>query len=164
MGGIALALVGISVLAIALFALQHPRSDSSAAGSPTGRHSSSPVATKSRTATTPAPSSSTPASTAGTGTPRRLPLLVLNNTTIKGLAEQAKQTFIAGGWTVTDTGNLKNEIISSCAYYDPSVPGALEAATALRAQFPAIKRVVAKFAELPAGPIVVVLTPDYVSG
>ncbi len=29
------------------------------------------------------------------------------------------------------------------------------------AQFPAIKRVVAKFSGLPAGPIVVVLTTDY---
>ena len=165
LGGIALALVGILVLAIALFALQHPRDESSAAGTPTGKRSSSPIATKSRTVTTPPASSSTPAtSTPGTGTPQRLPLLVLNNTTIKGLAQQAKETFTAGGWTVTDTGNLQNEIASTCAYYDPSVPGALEAATSLRAQFPAIKRVVPKFAELPAGPIVVVLTPDYVSG
>jgi hypothetical protein len=62
---------------------------------------------------------------------------------------------------VTSTGNLVNSIISTCAYYDPNVEGAQAAATALQAQFPAIKRVVPKFAELPAGPIVVVLTADY---
>ena len=31
-------------------------------------------------------------------------------------------------------------------------------------QFPTIKRVREKFAELPAGPLVVVLTPDYSAG
>ena len=94
----------------------------------------------------------------------RLPLVVLNNTTIQGLAEQARATFQAGGWTVTATGNLTNDILSTCAYYDPAVSGAQAAATALQAQFPAIKRVQPKFPELPAGPIVVVLTPDYTSG
>ena len=167
LGGIALALLGVFVLLVALFALQHPRQNSSAAGTPTGRASSTAKAARSSHAATSAPathSSTPPASTAGSGTPKRLPLLVLNNTTIQGLAEQARRTFVAGGWTVTDTGNLQNEIVSTCAYYDPTVPGAQQAATALQAQFPAIKRVVPRFAELPAGPIVVVLTPDYVSG
>jgi hypothetical protein len=94
----------------------------------------------------------------------KLPLVVLNNTTITGLAQQAAAQFRAGGWTVTSYGNLQNDIISTCAYYDPSVPGAQASATALRQQFPAIKRVVPKFPQLPAGPIVVVLTSDYTSG
>lgn len=94
----------------------------------------------------------------------RLPLVVLNDTTVTGLAQQAQQTFQAGGWTVSSVGNLTNDIISTCAYYDPTVTGAEAAATALRAQFPAIKRVQPKFAGLPAGPVVVVLTPDYTSG
>ena len=38
------------------------------------------------------------------------------------------------------------------------------AAQALQPQFPAIKRSKPKFAELPAGPVVVVLTPDYSAG
>ena len=41
------------------------------------------------------------------------------------------------------------------------IAGLSAAATALQAQFPAIKRVVAKFSGLPAGPIIVVLTSDY---
>jgi hypothetical protein len=44
------------------------------------------------------------------------------------------------------------------------VAGAQASAQALRAQFPAIKRVEPKFGSLPAGPIVVVLTSDYSSG
>jgi hypothetical protein len=94
----------------------------------------------------------------------KLPLVVLNNTATPGLAQQAERTFRAGGWTVTSVGNITNEIISSCAYYDPGVSGALAAATALRAQFPAIRRIAPRFAQLPSGPIVVVLTSDYTSG
>ncbi len=90
-----------------------------------------------------------------------MPLIVLNNTTIPGLAKAAAQRFAAGGWTVTDTANLRDTIISTCAYYDPAVPDAKAAAQALRAQYPTIKRVKAKFAQLPRGPVVVVLTPDY---
>ena len=62
---------------------------------------------------------------------------------------------------MTSTGNLTNNIVSTCAYYDPATPGAQAAAQALQTQFPTIKRVVPKFAELPAGPVVVVLTSDY---
>jgi hypothetical protein len=86
---------------------------------------------------------------------------VLNNTTISGLAERASQQFEDGGWTVTKYDNYQNNILSTCAYYDTSVPGAKQAALALQHQFPAIKRVKPKFEPLPAGPIVVILTPDF---
>ena len=80
------------------------------------------------------------------------------------MAQRAKQTFVAGGWQVTDVGNLQQDILSTCAYYDPNTPGAQQSAQLLMQQFPAIKRTAPKFSGLPAGPIVVVLTPDYVSG
>ena len=87
--------------------------------------------------------------------------MVLNNTTRTGLADTAAGRFRSGGWTVSSTGNLINDIISTCAYYDTSVPSYKTAAAALMAQFPAIKRIAPKFTGLPAGPIVVVLTADY---
>jgi len=90
-----------------------------------------------------------------------VPLVVLNNTTTSGLAQQAAQRFEDGGWTVTSYGNYQNDILSTCAYYDPNVAGAQAAAEALQRQYPTIKRVKEKFDGLPAGPIVVVLTPDY---
>jgi len=93
-----------------------------------------------------------------------VPLVVLNNTTTSGLAKKAAEQFRNGGWTVRETGNLTNNIISTCAYYDPSDDAAQAAAKALQKQFPIIKRVQEKFAELPSGPVVVVLTPDYLSG
>jgi hypothetical protein len=92
---------------------------------------------------------------------QQVPLIVLNNTTTNGLATEAAHRFEAAGWTVNNTGNLVNDILSTCAYYDPSDANAKAAAKVLKAQFPAIKRVRPKFPELPSGPIVVVLTDDY---
>ena len=77
------------------------------------------------------------------------------------LADTAAARFKAGGWTVSSTGNLNNSILSTCAYYDPTSPGAQQAAEQLQQQFPAIKRVKEKFPELPAGPVVIVLAADY---
>ena len=160
------------VLVVAIVALRHPgsRSRVATAGSLTHPVTSSAAQTSAQASaqtsahSSAAPTTSARATTPAHSVPAKLPLVVLNNTTTNGLATQAAATFRAGGWTVTDIGNLSNDIISTCAYYDPSVAGAQASAEALRAQFPAIKRVVPKFASLPAGPIVVVLTSDYASG
>jgi hypothetical protein len=157
-----LAALGVAVLVIAVIALRHPGNRSATAGSIT-RKSTAP-APKSSPATTPVRTTAPPARTTAPPAPARLPLVVLNNTSTLSLAQLAASRFEAGGWTVSSTGNLSNDIISTCAYYDPSISGAQAAATALRTQFPAIKRIQPKFAELPAGPIVVVLTSDYAAG
>jgi hypothetical protein len=151
----------VAVLVIAIIALRHPGARVSSAGTLTH-----PRTTAATSHSTPAPSTSSRRSTPPPSQPsvQKLPLVVLNNSTISGLAERAQTTFQAGGWTVTSIGNLDNEIISTCAYYDPATAGAQASAAALRAQFPAIKRVEPKFDGLPAGPIVVVLTSDYASG
>jgi hypothetical protein len=185
--GVLLAVLGLVVLIVAVIALHHPKGHeatsapttpaaaSSPASSPaassksssattskpaTGSASTSATGTVTRSAVVP-PVTSSSASSASSSGVARLPLVVLNNTDQTGLADTAKARFVAGGWTVTSTGNLVNSIISTCAYYDPDVTGAKAAAQALQAQFPAIKRTAVKFAELPAGPVVVVLTPDY---
>ncbi len=168
LAGIALAALGVVVLVVALIALRQPSKDSTQAGSVTStksaqRSSSAPTTTSTHPSSA-APSSSASSSASGSTSPAsdgRLPLVVLNNTTVTGLAAQASDRFKAGGWTVTSFGNYQNDILSTCAYYDPSVPNAEQDARRLQAQFPAIKRVEPKFPELPAGPIVVVLTPDY---
>ncbi len=163
-----------------MVALRDPKSDtaqdtgSSVAVSPATSSSSQSRASTTPSSALPTTSGSTttapPVSLSGTGTtsaladdPKSVPLVVLNNTTTAGLAKQAAQRFRAGGWTVTSSGNLTNNIISTCAYYDPATAGAKAAAKALQAQFPTIKRVEPKFTGLPSGPVVVVLTPDYSS-
>jgi hypothetical protein len=104
---------------------------------------------------------SAPPVTSSSAAPAKVPLVILNNTQTVGLATTAKTRFEAGGWTVTSVSNYSNNIISTAAYYDASDPANKVAALALQAQFPAIKRVVERFAELPAGPIIVILTTDY---
>ena len=173
-GGIVVA-VGIAVLVLSIVALavagKGPGSD--VAGPtvtlPKGSVSSTPTTTSSGTPTSSSPTSSASTSTSpptsatatNSGAVGSQPLVVLNNTSQSGLAQQAAATFTQGGWTVTSTGNLSQDTLSTCAYYDPNVPGAQAAAEALMAQFPAIKRVKEKYGALPAGPVVVVLTTDY---
>jgi hypothetical protein len=171
--GIGLAILGLVVLAVAVFAIRNPRNGSpvAAAASSTPPSSSSPAAPS----TPSSPPSTSPVTqptdvvpiTAGSATrmtlaqAQQVPLIVLNNTTITGLARQAATRFRLAGWTVTRAGNLINDILSTCAYYDPSDPKAEAAARVLKHEFPTIKRVRPKFPQLPVGPVVVVLTPDY---
>jgi hypothetical protein len=172
LAGVFLAVLGIGVLIIAIFALRSPNGHGKVAA--TGTTTTQPAAKTTPKSTAPATTpratptvtpTKTPAvtPTATTSQPAAgtLPLVVLNNTKVAGLAAQAKARFESGGWTVTSTGNLVNNIASTCAYYDPAVAGAQAAAQALQTQFPTIKRVMPKFAELPTGPVVVVLTSDY---
>ncbi|MHA3701990.1 LytR C-terminal domain-containing protein [Jatrophihabitans sp. YIM 134969] len=179
--GAVVVLVGVAVLVLSVIALiaagDDPSSDvagpsvtlprDSASASPSGTPSAtgsptttSPGATGSGSASATTSTSASTSSAAG-GAIGSQPLVVLNNTRQVGLAQQAAATFTQGGWKVSDTGNLDQDILSTCAYYDPSVPGAQAAAEALMQQFPAIKRTKEKFGALPAGPVVVVLTADY---
>ena len=165
--GVLLVVVGVAVAVLAVTALNHPngrvagRASQNVTASPSvtgsGRVSSRP-ASGSATAATPTRSQlSSTSSPAGSG---RLPLVVLNNTSQVSAATAANR-FRQGGWTVTVTSTFDGSILSTAVYYDPDVAGAQAAAERLQQQFPAIKRVKAKFAGLPAGPIVVVLTSDY---
>ena len=105
------------------------------------------------------------AGSSGSAAAARRPLVVLNDTGTANLAHDAARRFRRGGWAVTRTvEGYHNDIRSTVAYYDPAATGARAAARALRAQFPTIKRVVPRFAGLPAGPVVVVLTGDYTPG
>jgi hypothetical protein len=164
--GSVLAVLGIAVAVVALIALRHPNGRQakpvSLRTSTSTVTATPPTSTKTVTKTPkPPPSHPSTSSNSSTATGHPIPLVVLNSTSTTGLAETAKQRFEQGGWTVTGTNNIVNDILSTCAYYDPNTPGAQQAAEQLQQQFPAIKRVKEKFAELPPGPIVVVLTSDY---
>jgi len=164
--------LGIAVLVVAVLALREPKGHVSAQhnASAVGDRSASPTSGASaapKTSSAPTPSQS-PASHVGdsksSSSAKPLPLIVLNNTTVPGLAKRAAQRFEAGGWTVSRYDNYQNDIVSTCAYYDPSVVGAKAAAKALQREFPTIKRVKERFTELPSAPVVVVLAPDYTDG
>ena len=163
--GSVLAVLGIAVAVVALVALRHPNGRQARPVALRTTSTSTVTATTTKTATpTARPPSTHPSTTPGTktsGASHPIPLIVRNSTTTTGLADTAKQRFVQGGWTVTSTGNITNDILSTCAYYDPSDPANQAAALQLQQQFPAIKRVKERFSELPPGPIVIVLTSDY---
>jgi hypothetical protein len=92
---------------------------------------------------------------------KAIPLVVLNDTSTTHLAADAADLFKQAGWKVTSAEDYRNNIASTCAYYDPNVAGAQAAAELLKSEFPAIVRVKPKFVGLVAGPIVVVLTSDF---
>jgi LytR cell envelope-related transcriptional attenuator len=168
-GGSVLAVIGVVVAIVAIVALQHPNGRQAKPVSlKTSTSTVTATATKTTTNTPPPPShpstpistpSGTPGSSTSSGHP--IPLLVLNTTSINGLGDTATQQFEASGWTVTNTENYSNDILSTCAYYDPSDPANQQQAEQLQQEFPAIKRVKERFPDLPAGPIVVALTSDY---
>jgi LytR cell envelope-related transcriptional attenuator len=88
-------------------------------------------------------------------------IYILNNTTRPDLGTTIAAKFRAKGWHVVGTENYSNDIISSCAYYDPGDPQNLTVARELRSEFPGIQRVAPRFPQLPTYPIVVILNPDY---
>jgi hypothetical protein len=175
--GVGVVVLGVVVLVVALFALREPKGHvSSATGTQRIRTVLSTVTNTPRasssTASSTAPSSATtssrspsPKTSSSTATGvKAVPLIVLNNTSIPDLARNAAQKLRSDGWTVTNFDSFSNNIISTCAYFDPSVAGARAAADALRNQYPWIKRAKARFPELPSGPVVVVLTRDFSTG
>jgi hypothetical protein len=156
---------------VAIVALRNPKVSGAEAGKITG--APHPNATVTRTVTpTSSPSASVsptlsggPATIPLSSSPAggRLPLVVLNNSTIADLARNVAQQLTAGGWTVSSYGNYQNDIVSTCAYYDPTVAGAQAAAEALQVQFPAIQRVEPQFSGLSSynSPIVLILTAAF---
>ena len=133
--GILLAVLGVVVLVIAIIALRQPNGHQAALHTSGVAESSVASARpprarrRRRAAARRAPASSSSAAPTSSAsldvrpsTPlKAVPLVVLNNTNKTGLADTAAGRFRAGGWTVTSTGNLVNNIISTCAYYDPNV-------------------------------------------
>ena len=153
-------MLGIVVLVVAVLALRHPTSKSTGTVSTTSSRPPSSTSTK-HTASAPASHASSHASSSAAANPKALPLVVLNNTKVTHLASDAADLFRQAGWKVTSFGNYKNNILSTCAYYDPNVAGAKEAAALLQSEFGDILRTKPKFSGLPAGPIVVVLTSNF---
>ncbi len=86
------------------------------------------------------------------------PVLVLNNSKVKGLADRSAAKFRAGGWPVSDTGNYRGGVIAQTTIY--YAPGQLESAQRFAKQF-GIPRVLPRFSGLPGSGLTVVLTRYY---
>lgn len=87
-----------------------------------------------------------------------VPVIVLNNSRIEGLADTAAAVFRRGGWPVARTGNFRGKIPSTTVYYEA---GQQAAARAFADRFDEVVRVRPRFATLPARGLVVVVTRDF---
>lgn len=87
-----------------------------------------------------------------------VPVLVLNNSTIDGLAARAAASFERAGWPVKDTGSLRGRIRATTVYY----PAGQEAvAREFARRFDGIERVLPRLAGLPGSGLTVVVTRDF---
>ena len=87
-----------------------------------------------------------------------LPVSVLNNSRVKGLASTAAAKFRAGGWPVPVQGNYSGGTIAQTTVY--YAPGQLASAQRFAQQF-GIGRVAPRFAGLPTKGMTVVVTRDF---
>jgi len=151
------------------FVPRRPTSPPVASVAPTLRPSSVPSAavgasTPPASAGPVAPAAVPPAPASGSSTvdtapaPARAPLLVLNNSTVTGLAARSARQFAAAGWPIAGVGNLQGDTPETTVYYPP---GLAAAARELAAEFPGIRRVLPRPAGLPGSGLTVVLTGAY---
>ena len=87
-----------------------------------------------------------------------VPVSVLNNSKIKGLARTAAAKFQAGGWPVPVQGNYRGGTIAQTTVY--YAPGQVASAQRFAQQF-GIGRVAPRFAGLPTQGMTVIVTRDF---
>lgn len=94
--------------------------------------SSTSAATSSAATTT--PSTTAPATTTGAAAAKAVPVTVLNNSMIVGLAGKTASQLTAEGWNVVETGNYPGANIAKTTVYYGNSPGDKEAGQAIAQQ------------------------------
>jgi hypothetical protein len=82
---------------------------------------------------------------------------VLNNSTIRGLADRAAAAVQARGWQVAQVGNFAGRLAVTTVYYTPGDAAQEAAARELAREFPQVTQVLPRYAGLPPTPPGVVL-------
>ena len=179
--GALVALLGVVLLVVGVVALgggdsgssgAAPAPSPSVASSPAtpSRSSGSPSASGSgttRTTTAPRTTAAPPPRPSATPsrqtTAARAPLTVLNNSTIRGLADRAAGEVQNQGWQVAQVGNFAGRLAATTVYYTPGDGAGQAAANELAREFPQIDQVLPRYAGLPPTPagIVLVVTKDW---
>jgi len=158
--GLALAGVGLLVVAFLLLSKAEPKGTPTV--SPPLAPAASTAATTDPTASpTPSPTPRPTPSPTPVASPKPVvapvvPLLVLNNSKISGLADRAATKFRNGGWPVRDTGNYRGRLATSTIYYPV---GQRASAERFAKQFGV--RVLPRFDTLPGSGMTVVVTRDF---
>jgi hypothetical protein len=160
--GALLALAGVVAVIVALLVLRDDPQGSPTVASPTPSATASPTPSAEPTAeptveptATTAPSA-TASPTAAAVAPF-VPLTVLNNSKITGLADRSAAKFRAAGWPIKETDNYRGgNLATSTVFY---APGQKASAERFARQFDVQVR--PRFDGLPGSGLTVVLTRDY---
>jgi hypothetical protein len=124
----------------------------SASASPTPSATRSPRPTPSRTAPVDEPPATQPARIA------KVPVTVLNNSTIQHLAARAAAQLRAKQWPIRLVGNYRGRLPVSTLYF---LPGQKPAAQLFAKQFPAVQRVLPRPENLPGKGLTLVVTREW---
>ncbi len=159
-GLVAMAVVALGVLGVYQFT--SPQTDEAGATQPTA-----PVAVAPVVPLPPLPELAIDAPAEPVAaTPVRVPVTVLNATSITGLAAKISTAAVSGGWEAAGIGAYEgDDIPASTVYYTEGDETQLEAATQLVEQFPQLAGPAPRFFELPAEittpGLVIVATGDW---
>jgi hypothetical protein len=156
-----IAVVVLAVVAVALVGRNAHSTRTTAAGHPAAKAAARTAGGTHAAAPKHARRSAAPTK-AAVPAPARVPLTVLNNTTVTGLARTAAQDFKAHGWSVDQVANYTGRLAATTVFYRDGDAAAQRAARALARQFPEIAQVAPRSPALPAGNgLTVVLAPDW---
>ena len=161
------AVVVVIVLLLVLNQAGDPTGPGPALAEPTGplatTTSASPTPTATRTTHSPRP---TPSRTVpvdeppATQAPRvaKIPVTVLNTSTIQHLAARAARQLRAKNWPIRLVGNYRGRLPVSTLYY---LPGQRDVADLLADEFPAVQRVLPRPEDLPGKGLTLVVTREW---
>lgn len=136
---LAMVLIALAIVFAGLGAMSLSSSDSDTSGAgesttapPTKAAATTTVAATTPVATTTGSTSSTSTTTPTTSTANRaVPVRVLNNSTVVGLAARTAGELTANGWTVAEVGNYPGPNVTKTTVYYGNSPGEKEAALAI---------------------------------
>ncbi len=172
--GAALAVAGVVLLVVGVLALFGDEPGPPGAAPPATAAPAPPTGRPTPTAT-PSPATRTPTATARPPTrvptppastapaPPRAPLSVLNNSTVRGLGDQAAAAAQRRGWRVVQVGNFAGRLPVTTVYFTAGNAAEERAARQLAEEFPKVGQVLPRYAGLPPTPagIVLVVTRDW---
>ncbi|RDI59717.1 LytR cell envelope-related transcriptional attenuator [Nocardia pseudobrasiliensis] len=134
-----------------------PKPTTSAAAPVTSSAAAPAPTTTTPPTTTPAPTTTAAAPTTAGAVDKSIPVRVLNNGTVAGLAARTGSELSAAGWNVTETANYPNGVVPKSTVYYGNSPGEQAAARAIAAELGvSAEPRFAGIADAPPGIIVIV--------
>jgi hypothetical protein len=161
-----IALVVLALCALGAYSYLSPKTSTVSSTSKTSTGSGTAGASAATTSLPPLATAAVPPAAPAATAPVRVPVTVLNATTINGLAAKVSGVLSPKGWTAGGVGSYKaGDVSANTVFFTQGDEKQREAAVQLVDQFPQLTGPAVRFFQLPAGVtapgLVVVLTSDW---